>query len=122
LPNDVIERYRKQAQDTSNGLSVPPPKPEYFGIVDPAQIAFVARKLTPHPFPTYLSKLQLKNPVGNGLPTTYIACAKPFFASTAKSREFVATMKSWDYREFPTGHDAMLLAPDALAQLLLGLG
>jgi pimeloyl-ACP methyl ester carboxylesterase len=122
LPIDVIERYRRQAQETSNGLSVPPPKPEYFGIVDAAQIAWVAKQLTPHPFPTYLSKLTLRNPVGNGLPTTYIACNSPFFGSTAKSREFVATMKTWDYREFPSGHDAMLIKPAELSRMLLTVG
>jgi pimeloyl-ACP methyl ester carboxylesterase len=122
LPADVIERYKKQAQETSNGLSVPAPKPEYFGVTDPKQSAWLAKQLTPHPFPTYLSKLELRNPVGNGVPTTYIACSAPFFASTAKSREFVKTMKSWHYQEISSGHDAMVIVPNQLSQTLLAIG
>ena len=43
---------------------------------------WLRRRLTPHPAGTYESPLRLQNPVGNGLPCTYIACTAPFYAPT----------------------------------------
>lgn len=122
LPADVVERYRKLAQDTSGGLSVPPPNPEYFGVTEPAQAEWLRTKLTPHPFETYVSKLELKNPIGNGRPATYVAASRPFFTSTAKSRETAKSMPGWSYREIPTGHDMMLTMPAETSQMLAGIG
>ena len=98
---------------------MPPPPPAYFGITDPDQAAWLATKLTPHPFGTYLDRLQLEGPVGNGLPATYIACSQEYFASTATSRERARALPGWIYREIATGHDAMLTCPDALTEMFV---
>jgi pimeloyl-ACP methyl ester carboxylesterase len=117
LPEEVVEARTRQAHDTSGGLSIPAPRPSAFGISDPAQAAFVQSHLTPHPFGTYTSPLKLANKVGNGLPATYIACTDPVYGPLQASRDWVKR-NGMKMAEIKTGHDAMVTAPDLLADML----
>jgi pimeloyl-ACP methyl ester carboxylesterase len=118
-PPDAIETYKQRAQASGN-LSIPSPPVENFGIVDPTMAEWVRARVTPHPFQTYFDRLELKHPLGNGLPATYIAVT-PLFRNTERSREIARAQPGWAYVEIATGHDAMLLAPDELTRLLDGL-
>lgn len=97
------------------------PAPEKFGVTDPDQVAWLQRRLTPHPLKAYTEPLQLRHPVGNGVPKTYIAVTDPWYPPLAALREWVRAQADWDWREIATGHDAMVTAPDALAVLLMSL-
>lgn len=117
-----IEAYRQRAQQ-GDGVGVPPPEnAAAFGVVDPQMARWVLSKLTPHPLQTYYDQLELKHPLGNGIPATYIACSEPYFDGTAKAREFARTITAWNYREIPTAHDAMLLKPAELTEMLHAIG
>jgi pimeloyl-ACP methyl ester carboxylesterase len=120
-PPSLIDTYRQRARE-HDGLSIPPGSPEYFGITDPTLAAWVMGKLTPHPLQSYFDPLVLANPLLNGLPATYIACSQPFFPATESSRQLARGRPGWCYRELPTGHDAMLLAPAELSAMLAELG
>ena len=109
---------RKTAQDFSGGLSLPPPPPASFGVPDGPAADWVRRRLTPHPFSTYESPLNLSGPIGAGLPRTYVHCTHPVYASLAPSRDWVRSQPGWRWLEIPTGHDAMVLAPGPLSRLL----
>jgi pimeloyl-ACP methyl ester carboxylesterase len=50
---------------------------------------WVKRRLTPHPLNTYTSPLNIKGPIGNSLPRTYIACTNPTYAALEGSRKWV---------------------------------
>ncbi len=113
-----VELYKRKAMETSEGVSIPPGDPEYFGIIDPEMARWLRTKLTPHPLQTYYDPLYLRNQVGNGVPATYIACSKPLFPATEKARELARRMLGWKYREIPCGHDAMLLMPVELTDML----
>lgn len=73
LPPDVAAARRKLAQEFSGGVSMPVPDPKAFGVMDPADGAWLKAKCTPHPISTYEDSFKLKGPVGNRLPATYIA-------------------------------------------------
>jgi len=117
LPKDVVEARTKAAQQTSGGLSIPAPSPSAFGITDAAQAQFVASHLTPHPFQTYVSPLKLESKVGNDLPTSYIVCTDPIYKMLETSRNWVKAA-GWKMSEIRAGHDAMVIAPERLAELL----
>jgi pimeloyl-ACP methyl ester carboxylesterase len=117
-----IAAYRALALASDDPLGIPPADPVHFGITDPRQVAWVKPRLTPHPLQTYYDKLNLQHPLGNGVPVTYIACSKPYFASTALSREIAQAMPDWAYLSIPTGHDAMVLMPGELTEMLAALG
>ena len=123
LPREMVEARKAGAIKTSSlfgeTLAMPPPPPSAFGITDAQDTAFVASRLRPHPIKTYEDSLALKRPLGAGRPTTYIACTNPFYQAMAPERQWVKAQPDWVYRELATGHDAMILVPDALAEMLL---
>ena len=67
IPSDVAEARRKLAQEFSGGVSMPVPDPKTFGITDPADVAWLTAKCTPHPLQTYETRLTLKSPIGHGV-------------------------------------------------------
>ena len=91
--------------------------PSAFGISDAAQTSFVQNKLTPHPYSTFVSPLKLANKVGNGLPTIYIVSTDPIYKPLEASRDWVKAA-GWKVVEIKCGHDAMVIAPDHLADLI----
>ena len=113
---EVVAARTKAAQ-ASGGLSIEPPPPSAFGILDEAQARFVQAHLTSHPLSTYTSPLNLAHPVTNGVPAVYVQCTDPVFASLQPARDWVKAngMKTV---EIHTGHDAMITAPELLTDLL----
>lgn len=121
-PPGHIARYAEKAITINGHLFIPPNDPTLFGVSDPVLQAWLAPKLTPQPLATFQEKLVLNNPLGNGLPRTYIAATAPLFPTTARYREWVRTQPDWAYKELSTGHDAMISAPEETAVLLAGIG
>ena len=119
-PN-VREARIKAAQEFSGGLSVPAPKAASFGVTETADAAWLERRMTPHPLSTYTTPMNLKNPIGNGLPVTYIRCTAPKYTVVDPSGAYAQARKDWQYVELATGHDAMVIVPGPLADILLGV-
>lgn len=117
LPEDMARDRTELAQRTSGGLSLPPAPAESFGVTRPADIAFVEARLTPHPFKTFTTALDLKNPVGNALPAAYIQCTDPPYRPAGVALERARTF-GWPVDAIATGHDAMVTEPVALADVL----
>jgi pimeloyl-ACP methyl ester carboxylesterase len=117
LPSDIVAVRTKAAQESSGGLSLPPPPASAFGITDASQARWVESRMTPHPFATFTSPLHLKGRVGNGLAASYIVCTDPLYQPLEASRRWVRA-QGWTMREIATGHDAMVSAPDRLADML----
>jgi pimeloyl-ACP methyl ester carboxylesterase len=121
LPADVVAARRRAAEESSGGVSLPNPPASAFGVLQPADAEWVDRRLTPHPLSTYTSKLNLKGPVGNNLPRTYIHCTNPSYPALQASRDWVKAQSGWRCADIATGHDAMVTAPDELVRLLVDL-
>jgi pimeloyl-ACP methyl ester carboxylesterase len=118
LTADVVAARRKAAEETSGGLSLPVPPPSAFGVTAPAEMAWLERRLTPHPFSTYASPLNIGKPIGNGLPCTYVACTSPVYLPLEGVRTWARQQAGWRWEEIATGHDAMVTAPEELAEML----
>lgn len=117
LSKEIAENRIQAAQDSSNGLSLPIPPAKAMGIFEEDQIALIDGKLTPHPFSTFLSPLEIKNPPGNSLPLVYVLCTNPMYKPLEDSRANARKM-GWPMVEMDTGHDAPISAPQKLAELL----
>ena len=115
-----VQQERSRTMD-QQGLRMAIPSPEKFGVIDPAQQAWLMRRLTPHPLKAYTEPLMLQHPVGNGLPKTYIAVTDPWYPPLAALRDWVRAQPDWQWRELAAGHDAMVTSPEALADLLEAL-
>ena len=110
---------RKDAAAASGEIAFPPPGGAAFGLSDPEDIAWVDRRLTPHPLRTYAEPFPLHAPLGGGRPVTYIACTDPAYPAI-HSAHAIVRREGWEFRELATGHDAMVSAPEATAELLMG--
>lgn len=109
----------RTANGGSGGIPVPPV--HFFDVGSVEQEAWLLRRLTPHPVESFLEKLELRHPLGNGLPATYVVCTAPYFAPTEPSRALAAQQPGWRMVDIATGHDAMISAPGELARLLASI-
>ena len=122
FPKDVVEQRLKAIRDTGGGVAAAVAlPPTAFGVKDPADIAWVARRMTPQPVGTYLQPLMLQAPLGNGLPKTYIDCTVEPIATLEPTKARVRKDPTWKMRTLATGHDAMVTAPEPLSRMLLDI-
>lgn len=119
LAPEVVARRIQAADESSGGVSLPPQPPESFGVTAEADIAWLRRRLTPHPLGTYASPLNIRNSVGNGLPRTYLACTNPPYTFLDPVKAWVRRQEGFRWLDIETGHDAMITAPDELARILI---
>jgi pimeloyl-ACP methyl ester carboxylesterase len=120
LPAEVVAARRKIAEEQGSGTTVPAPGLIDLGIPEDHPLAdWVLRRITPHPISTYESVLKLANPVGNGLPRTYIQCTNPFYPPLAPVRRWLSDQQGWLRKDIATGHDCMVTAPTELASMLM---
>lgn len=120
LPDDVVTLLKS----TANQLPVPAlqaPRPQALGLSTAEDIAFIESRLTPQPLGAYESSLQLENPIGNGLPCTYVHCNNPVFKAVQGSTAWASEQANWQREELATGHAAMVTAPDLVCELLCRL-
>lgn len=119
LPPEAVAA-RIAAAEASGGLTYPPPPAGAFGLTDPDDLAWVARRLTPQPLRSYSEPFGLRAPLGNGLPVSYVCCTDPPYPAI-HSAHTIVRREGWVWRELATGHDAMITAPDATVAELLEL-
>ena len=123
LPPEVMAQRRKGFEVVDGVRGFAPPAPSVFGVPDDhPQAAWVRSRLTPQPESLYDSALPIKGPVGNGLPRTYIACTAPVIPAVVGSQAWARQQPGWGWQELATGHDAMITAPEALADMLVSIG
>lgn len=119
-PEIVAERIR-QANESSGGTTMKPFTAEHFRVTDAADAAWITRRMTPQPLRSYRDTVKLQNPIGNGIPSAYIASTKPWYKPTEGVRQWVLGETNWAWRELPTGHDSMISEPGLLTQTLLDI-
>lgn len=115
---DLVKERLKLAEESSGGMSLPPPSCEKLGILDAAQCEYVQARLTPHPLGTYTSPITLERSPGEGFRCTYIPCVDPDYSPLNWARER-AKKFGWPIIPIATGHDAMVSAPEDLTNILL---
>ena len=114
-----VAAARRALADATGGLSVAPPEPSVFGVPDGPDADWVRRRMTPHPFGTLTSALSLPGGPANGLSATYVACTAPVYPSLSSARDRARQQPGWAWREIAAGHDCMVTAPRATAELLM---
>ena len=115
----VVGQRIESAEKTSGGLTIPPPSPEFFGVVDPADAEWLRRRMTSLPLNCYQVPIRLEHPLGNGLGKTYIACTNPVYQPALQTHEWVKRQSDWQYLELATGHYAVVISPKQLAAILV---
>jgi pimeloyl-ACP methyl ester carboxylesterase len=108
-----------------DGWRVPYPYRERpFGITSETDVHWVLDKITPQSINTFVEPIRFVNGGAPTIPRTYIYLRPPGEQPT--DTEFVwfaeraRTQPGWTYHELVSGHDAMIIVPEAVAAILLG--
>jgi len=114
-----MARIREGAKAAGQGWRIPPFPVERFGITSEADIAWVKPKLVFQPLKTFEEPVRFTNPAAISLPRTFIYLKKPAMGNFDGFAKMAQGSKEWKYFEMETGHDAMVLEPQKLAELLM---
>lgn len=114
-----VQSARREAI-AANAGTLPAPDPAVFGLTG-ADHAWVARRQTPQPGGVYDAVLNFDATAMRALPRTFIDCTSPALPTIDAARARARAEPGWKVVEIPTGHDAMISAPQALLDALLAL-
>lgn len=118
-PPEAREARLKSVREQGKGVALPPPPPSAFAVTEPADAAWLQRRMRSMPVGTYIGTFTFKNSGSNGLKRTYIASTKPPYALLLSTRNQVKDDPTWSFTTIAAGHDSMVTAPDELASLLM---
>jgi len=99
-----------------DGWRVPPPDTT-FGVTDEADVRWLKARLQPQPLAACEQPVYYVHDPRGWMPCTYIACIGDRTPGGPRFPEG----EGMAYHELPTGHDAMITSPEALAEVLLRL-
>ena len=104
-----------------DGFKLPTWPPEAFGVLpeDGWVYDWVKRRLTSMPFGSLTTPLALKNGDVTDPNVLFINCNGRPFGDNSRPGLQKAKARGWTVQDLDTGHDAMVTAPDALANMLL---
>jgi len=113
----VPERAARMREEGERVGSVTPPPLSLWGITKQEHVDFIKPREVRHPYRTMSQKIRL---AGNTkrIRRSFVYCSSP---ATGSFDEFAAKYRNdpaWKFYELPTGHDAMILMPERVAQLL----
>ena len=115
----VPERAARMREEGEKAGSVTPPPLSLWGLTRPEHIEFVKPREVRHPYRTMSQRIVLRNEAALArLPKTFIYCSSP---ATGSFDQFAAKYRSdpsWQFYELKTGHDAMILMPERIAEVL----
>lgn len=136
MPAQIREQFWDRAHDKGKQWSLrgfpplpaaeAPPLLEHLtpfiesGLLSGEDANWLLRGLVPHPARTYLDPVRFRHPEALKLPRTFILCTMyqgPFEIFARRAR----TDSGWQYRELVSGHDAEVMVPRELAQILTDL-
>lgn len=112
----IAGHYRESVATAGEDWLIPVRSLQVLGVTDDADLAWLAPRLTPHPWRTYTQPLALTG-AHEGVPATFIECTDWMRAFRHHAERAVDA--GWPVLEIPTGHEAMVTAPAALAQMLM---
>jgi pimeloyl-ACP methyl ester carboxylesterase len=118
-PPEVAERYRRQVAEAGEGWFLPATDAflQQWGIDDAAQRLWVGPRLTDFPFRCQMEPTQFDPGPLERLRKVYVAHTDPPLPSLGRFAQAASTA-GWETHELACGHDMMLAAPDATADLL----
>lgn len=104
--------------DLGLGPVLPTPPPEAFGVQSAADRELLAEKTRPMPAATFTDRFTLESGGTDGLDRAFVHSIEPAYPPLGETPDRIQADPSWEFHELRTGHDSMLMAPEALADLL----
>ena len=120
LIGETWDFFKKKATESGDEWRCPPILEWTFG-VSGADLEWAQSKLTPHPLKTLTTLVTLDNPRAKSIPSTFILCSNGMTEEEIAAEEKKFAGLGMNFRNLPTGHDAMITMPKELAKILLEL-
>lgn len=120
-PPERAQQVREQAATSGEGWQVAPLDPDYFGVMDDDDAAWVARRCVPQPLRTFTQPVRLSGTWKTVARKMYLLAE---FHPNSRFDRFATPLSedpAWDVRTIPSGHDVMIDRPALLAEILLEL-
>ncbi|WP_062292290.1 alpha/beta hydrolase [Demequina phytophila] len=118
LPENVAHHWAEAAAEKGFGWLVPVRDLTVLGVEDPADRDWLLPRLTAHPWKTYTDALRLGGDLAR-VSAAFIECVS--WMRVFRGQADRARARAWPVHELETGHEAMVTAPQALADLLTGI-
>ncbi len=118
---DYIAPERRRAMITAGEATgyLDPLPANILGIKKTADIEWVTRRMTRHPYATFSQQLHFQTNGGKHLPRTYVYCSNPPSGSFDQFALRFRTDPEWQFHELKTGHDCMITQPNEVARIIL---
>jgi len=116
LPERIAGHYRESVAGTGFDWLIPVRSLGVLGVEEQSDLDWLGPRLTPHPWLTYTEPLRLTGKADQ-VPGVFIECTDWMRVFTPHAER--AAARGWPVHEIATGHEAMVTAPDQLAELLL---
>jgi pimeloyl-ACP methyl ester carboxylesterase len=118
---------RRDAHKNGDGWRVNPPRERggMFGVTKEPDLSLVRSKVTPQSLKTFIQPVHITHPDAvAAIPHTFIECTRRGVIVWLLRRILMRgslppNETGWNWRTLASGHDAMIIAPQALAELLL---
>jgi pimeloyl-ACP methyl ester carboxylesterase len=120
IGSGVMALFEETARTAGEGWRVPPPDPEWLGIIDPSYAGEVVSRLTAHPLKTFQDRIHLSKSAAADLPRTFVHCQDPTFPGI-EPLAANARAAGWRFQALSTGHFPQITAPNQVADLILEL-
>ncbi len=121
-PPQMLEKFLKMTREEGEGFKLHSLiSPEEFGVTDEEDLAWVRPRMNAHPLKTKTDPVHISDPRAARIPRTFVYCNDPAVGPFGQFADRVREDESWTYFELATGHDAMITAPEEVADLLLQL-
>lgn len=118
LPAQVAEHYRESVAGPGFGWLIPVRSLQALGVTDQADVEWLTPRLTPHPWGSYTQPLALSGRQDD-VPAVFVECTD--WMRVFRTHGERAGNAGWPVLSLPTGHEAMVTAPEALAKILIDM-
>jgi pimeloyl-ACP methyl ester carboxylesterase len=115
----VPERAAQMRHEGERTGLITPPLMSLWGLKEQHHLDFVGPREVRHPYATMAQPIRLGNIEARMIPRTFVYCSSP---ATGTFDQFAVKLRNdpaWRFHELQTGHDAMILKPDEVTQILL---
>ncbi|MEE1757905.1 alpha/beta fold hydrolase [Streptomyces sp. SP18BB07] len=116
LPETVAEHYRESVAGPGFGWLIPVRSLTVLGVTEQEDLDWLGPRLTPHPWLSYTEPLRITGDCDR-VTAVYIECTD--WMRVFKPHAEKAMALGWPVLHITTGHEAMVTAPEELAELLL---
>jgi pimeloyl-ACP methyl ester carboxylesterase len=113
-----FEMMTEKANAAGTPLLMSPPEASFWSVIDPADIAWLDRRMTPHPINTYKQAVEYSIDLKNVGSLTYVQATGNTLGQFDRFAEQARMDNAWHLEVVPCGHEVMVDMPEKLVEML----